>query len=318
MKIEDGGMKMKNLKLALMAAGLLCLSASQAKTQNLNQAMSQIKQKIMPASQNLQHSLAASATIKKATTDKTVYLALNKEDGIITKHGQSIQLTENLLYAVMGPVDSDADLSIATSLLDHGADPNAVFVRGKEDGCIPESNGMGAGDPSGDGNFNGEYMCNTLPLHASMIMLAIAQVDQYYDDYNELNKNEVEVYALKVVKLLIDHGADINAQDNNGETAIGWAMDEGDPGMIKFLANSGANLNVTSQSGETLISYASESKDSELLNFLFDHGAHEFKGTTHYGRLPNGMEIHGHLSGEVGSLTVQHGGTGWMSPYGVQ
>ncbi len=50
------------------SVGLLCLSAGQARTEDLGQAMSQISQKIAPAAQNLKKSVAASAKNTPATS----------------------------------------------------------------------------------------------------------------------------------------------------------------------------------------------------------------------------------------------------------
>ncbi|MBN8828950.1 MAG: ankyrin repeat domain-containing protein [Sphingobacteriia bacterium] len=46
---------------------------------------------------------------------------------------------------------------------------------------------------------------------------------------------------LKVIKLLLDKGADINIQDDSGNTALHIAVYENNPGIMKFLLDRGAN-----------------------------------------------------------------------------
>ena len=45
---------------------------------------------------------------------------------------------------------------------------------------------------------------------------------------------------LEMVRLLLDNGADINAQNNNGDTALSFAKKGGLPNVIDFLKAAGA------------------------------------------------------------------------------
>ena len=50
--------------------------------------------------------------------------------------------------------------------------------------------------------------------------------------------------ALEAVRLLLDLGADINAVDDNGETAMHGAAYKSLPGMVQLLADHGADVEV--------------------------------------------------------------------------
>ena len=45
----------------------------------------------------------------------------------------------------------------------------------------------------------------------------------------------------KVVKILVEAGADVNAKRKDGKTALRWATEEGHRGVAKILRNAGAS-----------------------------------------------------------------------------
>ena len=63
-----------------------------------------------------------------------------------------------------------------------------------------------------------------------------------------------------VVHYLIESGADLNIQDNTGQTAIMWATSSDDNlDIVKDLIAHGADLNAKDKMGATVLSYASSS-----------------------------------------------------------
>jgi ankyrin repeat protein len=53
-----------------------------------------------------------------------------------------------------------------------------------------------------------------------------------------------ESEVLEALQVALDHGADINAVDNNGETAMHGAAYKNSPGAVEFLARKGAKIDV--------------------------------------------------------------------------
>jgi ankyrin repeat protein len=47
-----------------------------------------------------------------------------------------------------------------------------------------------------------------------------------------------------VIELLLSKGADIHTEDNDGQTALHWALERGDKNIVEFLLSKGANVNV--------------------------------------------------------------------------
>ncbi|MBE9535482.1 MAG: ankyrin repeat domain-containing protein [Proteobacteria bacterium] len=84
---------------------------------------------------------------------------------------------------------------------------------------------------------------------------------------------------LEIVKLLLEHGADVNV-DFNGETVLNHAVREGKVEAIKILLNAGANPNMLDKrSGKTTHDLARENKKSPtrdtIINLLSSHEGKE-------------------------------------------
>lgn len=71
------------------------------------------------------------------------------------------------------------------------------------------------------------------------------------------------------VQLLIDHGANVNSQDMNGQTALHYLAASGSFECVKMLINRGANVNLRNKYRMTALHFA----ESECVQLLIDHGA---------------------------------------------
>jgi len=79
----------------------------------------------------------------------------------------------------------------------------------------------------------------------------------------------VESYCYSIAKNLIKAGADVNAIDNDGNTALTLAIEKKNIGLIVALINAKANLDVCDQ--ETLLKLAIKSPDITLVQALIDN-----------------------------------------------
>ncbi|MFC7441142.1 ankyrin repeat domain-containing protein [Laceyella putida] len=85
--------------------------------------------------------------------------------------------------------------------------------------------------------------------------------------------------AVETVRQLLDAGADVNAVDGQGETALHKAAVQGDLAMIQCLVEAGADVNRQNQRGETAIHKAFSTYQvplgvaQEILSHLLRHGA---------------------------------------------
>jgi ankyrin repeat protein len=113
-----------------------------------------------------------------------------------------------------------ADLTVMRLLIDKGADAKHAL----KDGATPlmASAGLGGRGPAGGGEDSG-------PTEAEMI---------------------------DAIKLCLDHGADINAVDGTGMTALHGAAQKGKDQVVQFLADHGAKLDLRDKRGRTALDVA--------------------------------------------------------------
>ncbi len=80
----------------------------------------------------------------------------------------------------------------------------------------------------------------------------------------------------QAVRLLMQHGVRINAQDNEGNTALMMAVAKGDSyDFIRVLLDAGANPNIKNKAGKTALQIAKEKKSDYVVEMLEKHGAKE-------------------------------------------
>jgi ankyrin repeat protein len=66
-------------------------------------------------------------------------------------------------------------------------------------------------------------------------------------------------YTPRMFQLLLDHGADINTRDTNGDTALTITAAYGDPEVTRFLLEHGVNRTIKNFKGQTALDIAKQS-----------------------------------------------------------
>ena len=75
------------------------------------------------------------------------------------------------------------------------------------------------------------------------------------------------------VKLLIEHGAQVNAKDEEGQTALMRAVDRKEADVVDALLQAGADASVQNEGGETLLIRAASLGAVEIVKSLIARGA---------------------------------------------
>jgi ankyrin repeat protein len=75
------------------------------------------------------------------------------------------------------------------------------------------------------------------------------------------------------VRRLLQDGADVNAGQSDGATALHWAAYHGDAQLAGFLLEAGANIAVANRNGSTPMWLAANQGDAAVLETLLDSGA---------------------------------------------
>ncbi len=81
-----------------------------------------------------------------------------------------------------------------------------------------------------------------------------------------------EIGSVEAMRLLLDRGADINAQNAFGSTALMWSVS--DPAKVRLLLAHGADVNLTARSGRTALIVAGFTNPSaDVVRLLLAKGA---------------------------------------------
>ena len=76
-----------------------------------------------------------------------------------------------------------------------------------------------------------------------------------------------------MVKVLLDHGADVNAQDSLGNTALTLAVNYGHAEIVKVLLDNGADANLRRKDGPTALLAACQRRSVDMVKMLLEKGA---------------------------------------------
>jgi ankyrin repeat protein len=73
---------------------------------------------------------------------------------------------------------------------------------------------------------------------------------------------------METVTALLEHGADANAQDNKGHSALMKAAQKGHIAVAQALVVKGADPSMSDNSGRTALAIAEEKQHAELVRLL--------------------------------------------------
>lgn len=125
----------------------------------------------------------------------------------------------------------------------------------------------------------------------------------------DLNKDFSLLYAtalgmmIEIIHLLVDSGADINIQDENGGSALLIAYFNNDLSLMKYFIDHGADVNLLFDNGNTILIFASKNGNLNAVKLLVENGADvtienkNGKTALMYAIKNNHVDITGYLNG---------------------
>ena len=207
---------------------------------------------------------------------------------LLVEHGADVNARDKDHETPLHLASSFPKPDIVRMLLDHGADIHATnrkeetpLHRASEVGHYFDERKLGVGDKA---SFFG--VAQLLVEHGA--------------DANTRNKNNqtwlhLASHALKpkLVRILLDRGANVDAEDNKGQTPLRQVLlktDDYYPGdryfdVARLLVEHGANVNARDKDQATLLHVASSFQAPNLVRVLLRHGAY-INAVDDFGRTP--------------------------------
>src|SRR5437660_1580397 len=117
------------------------------------------------------------------------------------------------------------------------------------------------------------YFCLIL-LVACSALIVVGQSQEKNPPSDAALRKAAQDGDLQAVKDLLAKGADVNAKDDKGKTALLWAAPARDnPEMMRLLIAKGADVNAKDNDGETALMIAAGQSNPGILAELIEAGA---------------------------------------------
>ncbi|KAF8497846.1 ankyrin repeat-containing domain protein [Russula emetica] len=116
------------------------------------------------------------------------------------------------------------------------------------------------------------------------MLMGASMCDHWWQHWQE-NTSRRQIYSVitasgghnfndrSVLRLLIEHGADINLQNRFCTTPLQWASYNGALEVVRLLLEQGADVEAKDEDGKTALQQAGDRGHDEIVKLLREHGA---------------------------------------------
>ncbi|EAY22143.1 ankyrin repeat protein, putative [Trichomonas vaginalis G3] len=187
------------------------------------------------------HGLDIKAKDSKGKTPLHYAIQLNKANAIefLLAQGADINASDNDGKTPMHYFAENMNKNIFEILISNGADINAIDISGKT------------------------------ALHC--VIRGIIFKSRYSSKKSILCNSEQR--CQEIVEILVSHGAGVNNRQENGKTALHYAVEQNSIKIAEFLLSNGANINENYENGKTCLHSAVAIDIEEMVIFLISHRA---------------------------------------------
>ena len=100
---------------------------------------------------------------------------------------------------------------------------------------------------------------------------AVSDIEKIWGNFALCGATKKGFYG--VTQLLLHEGADANARDNDGRTALYWAAKDGHEAVVRLLLRMGAKVNTRDKDRETVLFWAARGGHKAVVQLLLKKGA---------------------------------------------
>jgi hypothetical protein len=188
-------------------------------------------------------------------------------ENLVSKYPQHVNASGGYYLTPLVAALAGKHFQTAKILRHSGADPNVQFLA--RNTVLHAAASYGDVEMArvllnleADVNIQNEYGCTPLNYVLGSDSLASSvEVSNYQES------------LANVARLLLDHGADINTRDNNGEIPLHIAVSNRYIELVRVLLEYGADVGAEDMEGRTPFSLAKERQSDEIMKLLVEHGA---------------------------------------------
>lgn len=152
-----------------------------------------------------------------------------------------------------------------------GRTPLQEAIRSSSTDVVEALLNMGANANSNP--FDGHPRLNQRGDRAPLLIATHGSLYKVESSLKQLGVHRKIAIDPKIVRLLLEHGADANAKTESGLTPLSGAVDRNSFDAVQMLLDHGAEIDVRLDNGRTVLHHAVQRGNCKIIKFLLERGA---------------------------------------------
>lgn len=165
----------------------------------------------------------------------------------LLEKGADVNIREDNSYTALHYTISDEKIETMKYLIENGADVNA---------------------DTGLRSLNRPIYTALAFNEIETLKYLIAHENINHQDVNKIFLRTIDKGNVELIKYCIQHGADVDAQNEYGESSLHLAASENQIAIVQYLLKNGANIHAVDNNGNTPLKIAVEKGNTEIQKLL--------------------------------------------------